>query len=113
LELEVALEKPFSPIGGEAFVDAERTAAEAQGVVVCGVPFGPGNVVNLELAERMQERSIPVFMMSGIEERDYTPDRKAGAIAKRLREAGAREWKSMADLLQMLPGTETDSGGEA
>jgi len=113
LELEVALEKPFSPIGGEAFVEAERMAGEAQGVVVCGVPFGPGNVANLELAERMLERGIPVFMMSGIEDRDYTPDRKAGAIAKRLREAGAREWKSMADLLQMLPGTQDDIGGES
>ena len=112
LELDVALEKPFSPVGGEAFVEGERMAGEAQAIVVCGVPFGPGNVVNLELAERMQERGIPVFMMAGIGDRDYTPERKATAIAQRLRDAGAGEWTSIADLLKMLPGRETDSGGE-
>jgi iron complex transport system ATP-binding protein len=104
LELDVALERPFSPVGGEAFVDAERLAGAAQGIVICGVPFGPGNVVNLELAERMLKRGIPVFMMEGIADRDYTPDGKATAISQRLCDAGAREWKSIADLLQMLPG---------
>ncbi len=112
LELEVALEKPFSPVGGEAFVEAERLAGEAQGVVICGVPFGPGNVVNLELAERMLERDVPVFVMAGIEDRDYTPERKASAIAKRLLEAGAQEWRSIADLLQMLPGASSAPGAE-
>jgi iron complex transport system ATP-binding protein len=104
LELDVALEKPFSPVGGEAFIEAERLASESAAIVVCGVPFGPGNVVNLELAERMQGQGIPVFLMAGIESRDYTPEGKAGAIAARLREGGAKEWESIADLLRLLPG---------
>jgi len=107
LELDLAVEKPFSPVGGAAFVEAERLAETAQGVVICGVPFGPGNVVNLELSERMLERGIPVFMMTGIANRDYTPDHKASAIAARLLKAGAREWQSVADLLRMLPEAES------
>jgi iron complex transport system ATP-binding protein len=103
LELEVALEKPFSPVGGEAFVEAEKLAVAANAFVVCGVPFGPGNVVNLELAERVLARGVPVYIMAGVEERDYTPDRKASAIVERLRGAGAQEWESVADLMGMLP----------
>ena len=104
LELDVALEKPFSPVGGEAFIEAEKQASASAAIVVCGVTFGPGNVVNLELAERMQGQGIPVFLMAGIESRDYTPEGKAGAIAARLREGGAKEWESIADLLRLLPG---------
>ena len=113
LELDVALEKPFSPVGGEAFVEAEKLASESAALVVCGVPFGPGNVVNLELAERMLGQGIPVFLMAGIESRDYTPEGKAGAIAARMIAAGAKEWESIADLLRLLPGMgdASDAGG--
>jgi iron complex transport system ATP-binding protein len=112
LELEVALEKPFSPVGGEAFVKAEALALAAHAFVVCGVPFGPGNLVNLELAERVLARGIPVFIMAGISERDYTPERKATATAERLCAAGAQEWESVADLLQLLPKVALDASVE-
>ncbi len=108
LELKVALEKPFSPVGGDAFLEAERLASESAALVVCGVPFGPGNVVNLELADRMFAKGIPVFLMAGISDRDYTLDGKASAIAARLLEAGAKEWESIADLLRLLPGGNVD-----
>ncbi len=44
-----------------------------------------------------------VFLMAGVESRNYTPDEKACAIAARLREAGAKEWDTIADLLRLLP----------
>jgi iron complex transport system ATP-binding protein len=107
LDFKTVLEKPFSPIGGDAFIEAEQLAEAAQALVVCGVPFGPGNVVNLDLAERMQLRGIPVYLMEGIGERDFTPDHKAAAIGERLLCAGAKEWVSAADLLEMLPKPQT------
>jgi iron complex transport system ATP-binding protein len=103
LDFKTVLEKPFSPIGGDAFVEAEHMAEGAQALVVCGVPFGSGNVVNLDLAERMQSRGVPVYLMEKIGERDFTSDRKATAISERLLNAGAKEWVSPADLLEMLP----------
>lgn len=102
LDFETVLEKPFSPVGGDAFVAAESLAAEAQALIVCGVPFGTGNVVNLELAERMQARGVAVCIMAGIGGRDFTPDHKATEIAERLVAAGASEWKSVADLFDLI-----------
>lgn len=102
LDFKVILEKPFSPIGGDAFLEAEKSAVKAQALVVCGVPFGTGNVVNLELAERVHKQGVSVYLMSGINKRDFTPDKKATEIAERLLTAGAREWKSTADLFEMI-----------
>lgn len=104
LECDAVLEKPFSPIGGDAFLEAEARALTADAVIVCGVPFGPGNCVNLELAERALGKGVPVYMMADLEKRDFTSDKKASVIAVRLRDAGAREWRTIADLLRMLPG---------
>jgi len=75
---------------------------DAQAVVVCPTPFGPGNAVNLDLALRAREQSIPVFLAAGVTERDYTPDRRATKDAARLIEQGAQEWDSVADLFALL-----------
>jgi iron complex transport system ATP-binding protein len=110
LNFETVLEKPFSPVGGDAFLAAERLAADARVMVVCGVPFGSGNVVNLELAERMQKQGVAVYMMTGISERDFTPDQKATTIAKRMVSAGASEWKSSADLFDLMESNVSTNG---
>ena len=102
LGIQTVLEQPFSAVSAEAFVAAETIVRVAQAVVVCPTPFGPGNAVNLDLALRAREQSIPVFLAAGVTERDYTPDRRATKDAARLIEQGAQEWDSVADLFALL-----------
>ena len=102
LGMETIQEQPFSAVSAKAFVAAEMIVREAQVVVVCPTPFGPGNAVNLDLALRAREQKIPVFLAAGVAERDYTPDRRATQDAARLIEQGAREWHSVTDLFALL-----------
>lgn len=102
LECEAAFEQPFSPVGSEAQAECKRLCDAARAIVIPGVPFGPGNVANLEVALAALQAGTAVLMMAEIEARDYTPDRRATAIAAELRSHGAREWRTVTDLLGML-----------
>ena len=104
LELETSLEKPFSHVEEEALASANKLAETASAIIVCRVPFGPGNVANLDLAIRAIDRGTAVLLAEGIESRDYTPNHQASRLAAELRQKGAKEWQSIADLLQLLSG---------
>lgn len=108
LGLEVALEKPFSHIGQVALDEARRMAGKADVVVVCGVPFGPGNMINLQLAKQAIDSGKKVAIMDGIETRDFTPAREAEKTIMDLVSRGAIRWSTVSDLLDTLPGTETE-----
>ena len=101
--METALEKPFSPVGPDALAAARALSAKADAVIVTGVPFGPGNVANLELAAAAIQAGKPVFIMRGVDGRDYTPDHAAARLAQRLLETGAVQWENPADLFKRLP----------
>ncbi len=103
LGLETVWEKPFSPIQHEAAAAAERLVAEADAVVICGVPFGTGNLPNLDIASKALRSGRKVLIMDGIGDRDYTPGRKAAAKASELMAAGAITWRSITDLFRLLP----------
>jgi iron complex transport system ATP-binding protein len=104
LDIETALETPFSPVGREALAKARPMVAAADAVVVCGVPFGPGNLVNLDLAEGAARQGKRVLVRSGLAERDYTPGHEATRRLGRLQELGAMTWENVTDLSGMLPG---------
>jgi len=92
--VSVALEKPFSPVGPSALARAQAMAGDAACVVVCETPFGPGNVSNLEIAAEALRRGCRVLVNdSNIENRDYTPDRSASAMVRKLLSDGAVPWK--------------------
>ncbi|MEI6219190.1 MAG: ABC transporter ATP-binding protein, partial [bacterium] len=103
LGLEVSLEKPFSHIGQAALTEAQKMAEPADAVVVCGVPFGPGNSVNLQIARSALARGKRVLIMAGVENRDFTPNREATDAVHGLIKDGAGVWSDMADLLTSLP----------
>jgi iron complex transport system ATP-binding protein len=103
LGIEATLEKPFSPIGQPALGAAIEMGKKADFVVICGVPFGPGNVVNLSLAEQAAVQGKRVFIMAGIESRDYTPDHEATARIIALIEKGAMIWHNLPELLKLIP----------
>ncbi len=95
-------EQPFSAVSAQKFVEAETQVRQAHAIVICPTPFGPGNAVNLDLAARALDQDTPVFLATGISERDYTPDRRATQTAAQLVERGAREWQTVADLFTLL-----------
>jgi iron complex transport system ATP-binding protein len=103
LGVETALEKPFSPVGQEALTTAKKMVSQADAVIVCGVPFGPGNVVNLDLVEQALTAKKKVFIMDGVSDRDYTPNRDANRKANLLLSAGAASWRTITDLFGALP----------
>lgn len=102
LGIETALERPFSPIGPASLATARSLVARCDVLVVTAVPFGTGNAENLELAAEAARAGKPVYLMDGIAQRDYTPDHRATASATRLLAAGARVYRDLAQLVEML-----------
>jgi iron complex transport system ATP-binding protein len=103
LGAEIALEEPFSPVGPKALAAAGAMVQAADAVLLSPVPFGPGNVANLDLLTAALDQGRPVFVMEDIESRDYTPGREAVAKVRALLGRGAKPWRNVADLLMLLP----------
>ncbi len=103
LGIDAVLEKPFSPVGESAVQKAREMIKAADVVVVSGVPIGPGNLANLDLALAAAADRKKVFIMDGISDRDYTTDRKAVAVVAQLKKQGAVLWRNITDLFGMLP----------
>ena len=103
LGCEVALEKPFSPISAEALARGKALARKTQALVVCEIPFGPGNLANLELAEQALADGMPVyFNVRNLSQRDFTPRREALPRAEALLTRGARPWQHAGELVGEL-----------
>ncbi len=102
LDIPTALEKPFSPITEEAIGKAGELVKDAQIVIVSSVPFGSGNLPNLELARQAVEEGKEVLIMAGIEDRDYTAGKQAVEVVKKLCSKGARTWTDITDLVGLL-----------
>ncbi|NTV66754.1 MAG: ABC transporter ATP-binding protein [Chlorobaculum sp.] len=105
LDIPAVLEQPFSPVGGEALSQARRMVEAADGVVAGLVPFGPGNLVNLDLAELALKAGKPVWLAAGIASRDYTPGKAAAAKARELCDGGAVEWSNIHELMAQVEQT--------
>ena len=77
--------------------------SEASTVVLTSVPFGYGNLQNLEAALAAVERGIPTFVIEEvpIERRDFTKG-KAKALLNELKSKGAQFVKDQNELLSML-----------
>jgi len=103
LDVPAVLEEPFRPISRERIEEALEVSRTADAVVVCGVPFGPGNVENLRVAEAAQERGSAVLVMSGVNGRDYTPNKAAVKRIADLVAAGAVEVTDESDVSTLLP----------
>jgi iron complex transport system ATP-binding protein len=65
---------PFSHIDAEAGDAVRALMQEADLLVVCDAPFGPGNVENLRLALESARAATPTYLIEQvpIEERDFT-----------------------------------------
>ncbi|MDZ4199474.1 MAG: ABC transporter ATP-binding protein [Kiritimatiellia bacterium] len=100
LGVPTALEPPFSPIRSAALAEARELAKSADLFVLCEVPFGTGNVANLELAEEAIRCGRVLYLpQAPVDARDFTPDGEAGRRLSRLESTGSRTWRTPEDLV--------------
>lgn len=81
--LEVAEEAPFSALGAQAHAANLALIQRAAAVVVGDVPFGPGNLLNLQAAREALARGRPVLVcdFTPLGKRDFTGGEAARAYA--------------------------------
>ncbi len=105
LNIPVVTETPFSPITEKAFQVHLALIEKADVVVLCSIPFGFGNLKNIDAVEVALERmgkSVLIFEDKNIEKRDFT----GGEATKRfveLKNKGALSIKNQEEVLKKLP----------
>jgi len=103
LDILVVTEAPFSTITAESYQAHLALIGCADAVVLCGIPFGFGNLKNLEAAEAALEmgKMLLAFEVDNLAARDFT----GGEATKRfieLRAKGAVIVKSQTEMLSVL-----------
>jgi iron complex transport system ATP-binding protein len=103
LKIPFTSEAPFSPITEETHRANLEMISKASAVVLTAVPFGYGNLRNLEAAKEALERGIPTFVIEEvpIEQRDFTKG-KAKKHLMELKSKGAIFVRNQNELLSLL-----------
>jgi iron complex transport system ATP-binding protein len=103
LKIPAVVEVPFSPITDEMHKQNLDMIKRAGMVVVTSVPFGSGNLRNLEAAVEALKSGIPTYVIDElpIETRDFTSG-KATKLMAQLRKLGATFVASQNDLPALL-----------
>jgi iron complex transport system ATP-binding protein len=111
LKIPAATEAPFSPITEKTRKTNLAMISKASMIVLTSVPFGHGNLQNLEAAKEALEKGIPVFVLNEvpIESRDFTQGR-ATALFDDLKAKGATFVKDQTELLSRLNVSEEKLG---
>jgi len=103
LGAELALEAPFAPISPKAYARNLELLERADGVIVCAVQIGPGNLKNLEALLELPAGKVYLLEPERIGERDYTGGR-ATALVRELLARGAVSVESLDELKVKLKG---------
>jgi len=103
LKIPVTSEAPFSPITEQTYNVNMDMVRRAGIVVLTSVPFGHGNIQNLEAAKQALDIGIPTFVIDEvpIEKRDFTQGR-ASTMLVELKKKGAKFVKNTNELLSLL-----------
>jgi iron complex transport system ATP-binding protein len=103
LKIPVTTEAPFSPITQKTHKENLTMIEKASTVVLTSVPFGFGNIRNLEAAKEALERGVPTFIIDEVpvERRDFTQG-KAKKLLSDLKIMGAVFVKNQNELLHQL-----------
>jgi len=111
LGIEVIEEAPFSPISEEAHRLNLLRVLASSAVVITPVPFGHGNLRNLEAAVEARRRGIPVFLLQHDKEmiRDYTGGLAEDLLA-RLLSIGASPVQNPEELFRKLQNLNREAG---
>ena len=103
LKIPVTTEAPFSSITQKNHDTNLAMISKASTVVLTSVPFGFGNLQNLEAALFALKRGIPTFVIEEgpFERRDFTRG-KAKALFAELKKKGAEFVRNQDELLSLL-----------
>lgn len=103
LGVAVVEEPPFSPITDDAQAQNLGLIGKANAVVLTSIPFGRGNMRNLEAAKVALEQRIPTYVIDEVpvEDRDFTQG-TAKKLYSQLKNLGAVFVKNQIELLHML-----------
>lgn len=103
----VVEEKPFSRIMPETYRELLEVMKQANLIIVTEVPFGTGNIANLEAALEMAQHGKHVYILEQqwFHERDFTGGEAEG-IYQSLLVAGAKSVKSLEELIGILKNEE-------
>lgn len=103
LNVDVTSEAPFSSITEKARKATLDMISEASIVVITSVPFGTGNLPNLELALEAVKRGIQTYVIDEepVEKRDFTGG-KATALMAELKKQGAIFIKRTSELPALI-----------
>lgn len=112
-DLPVIAVPPFSPVSDQAHLAHLELIKNTALVVVPPIPFGVGNLRNLEAAEKALEQGYPVAVLS------HTPDMlwdftggEASLILERLKNKGARVLHDRKGITALLKRVQTKHGQE-
>jgi len=105
LDLPRIEEAPFSPISEEAYRRNADMARAADVVIVTGIPFGRGNIRNLESAVKARGVGCRVLIVDDppITGRDFTHG-EASALQRQILNAGAELCRDATDALSRVEG---------
>jgi iron complex transport system ATP-binding protein len=103
LKIPVTTEAPFSPVTEKTQKANLEMLFKASILVLTSVPFGSGNLQNLEAAKEALKLGIPTYVLDEvpIEIRDFTGG-KAKALFSELKKMGAVFVKDQNELLHLL-----------
>jgi iron complex transport system ATP-binding protein len=103
LNIPVTTEAPFSPITEKTHKANLEMISKASMLVLTSVPFGYGNVQNLEAAKEALSLGVPTFVIEEVpmESRDFTQG-KAAKLFLKLKNMGAVSVKNQNELLELL-----------
>ena len=103
LKIPVTTEAPFSPITEKTHKANLAMISKASTVVLTSLPFGYGNLRNLEAAIAALKSGVPTFVIEEVpvDKRDFTKG-KAKSLFAELKSKGAEFVKNQNELLSML-----------
>ena len=103
LGIEHVSEAPFSAISATARARCEELMRQSSLLIITQVPFGKGNLANLELARAAQEQGKPVYVIDAdrVASRDFTGG-EAERLYRRLIDQGAVQVQDTRDLANRL-----------
>lgn len=105
LGVEVVEEAPFAPISERSILKNKALIEKANYLIITSIPFGSGNLANLQLTVEACRTGKPVLMMAAdFQQRDFT-EGSAGKLLEEMRTAGAVFVNNPQEIFEFLENT--------
>ncbi len=88
LNIKTVGEAPFSPITPESYGQALEAMKKADAILISGVPFGWGNLQNLQAALEASGTKPVILLENGVEKFDFTGG-EAALLLEKIKASGA------------------------